>query len=294
MPEAVKEPETEVLLANAADSGERGKLGSRKPRGRGVIYMGLRDADDALRKIDQHAKSMSTAGFARALGHDVPKGRFLQKLDALRDFQLVDVKNDNVELTPLASDLLYGGSEAARSKARATAFLAYDDFRRVFVECPKNQDHPTNYVVEFVRGKLGIINEADRFLKLFLDSAHFAGLLEGQPDPSSKHVRLRPALVAESNGPTNTKVTNSTLKGADFAPVPLDEAESILTGLGLTSFRDRATLFQHSSGAVSVNMADGKITIEMKRPLRVEVRTGDILIDLPEIVRALRQKGLEV
>lgn len=41
-------------------------------------------------------------------------------------------------------------------------------------------------------------------------------------------------------------------------------------------------------------MTGGKITIAMQRPLRVEVQSDDVLIDFPEIVRALRQKGFEV
>lgn len=286
----------DVESGDAGVAEEGAKPGVRKPRGRGVIYMGLRDADEALRKIDQHAKTMSVAGFARALGHDAPKGRFLQKLEALQAFKLVEVKKDEVSLTALASDLLYGGSEASRGKARATAFLACDDFKRVFVECPKNQDHPTNYVSEFVRGKLGIINEADRFLKLFLDSAHFAGLLEGQPDPTAKYVRLRPALVADANGAAAAAKPGGKTGAdtGDFSQVPLDEAETALDGLGLSAFRDRAGLYQKSSGAVAVSMTGGKITIEMQRPLRVEVRSDDVLIDFPEIVRALRQKGFEV
>jgi hypothetical protein len=88
-------------------SDETGKAAAKRRRGRGVIYMGLREADEALRKIDQHEKSMSVEGFARALGHDAPKGRFLQKLEALRDFKLVDVTNDSVSLTLLATDMLY-------------------------------------------------------------------------------------------------------------------------------------------------------------------------------------------
>lgn len=295
MAEAPTLPETDVQAADSPGTDDAAKPGTRKPRGRGVIYMGLRDADEALRKIDQHAKTMSVAGFARALGHDLPRGRFRQKLEALQDFKLVEVKEDEIALTALASDLLYGGSEASRGKARATAFLACDDFKRVFVECPKNQDHPTNYVNEFVRGKLGIINEADRFLKLFLESAHFAGLLEGQPDPAAKYVRLRPALVADANGTAVAKSGGKAGADAvDFAQVPLDEAESTLEGLGLSAFRDRAGLYQRSSGAVAVSMTGGTITIEMQRPLRVEVKSDDVLIDFPEIVRALRQKGFDV
>jgi len=284
----------QVEPVETTESDDGCKPGSKRRRGRGVIYMGLRDADEALRKIDQHAKSMSIEGFARALGHDAPKGRFLQKLEALRDFKLVELKKEDVSLTALATDMLYAGSEGARGKARATAFLACDDFKRVFVECPKNQDHPTSYVNEFVGGKLGIINEADRFLKLFLDSAHFAGLLEGQPDPSSKYVRLRPALVAEANGTAVKGGTNTGADAADFIQVPLDETAPILDGLGLGEFRDRATLRQRSSGAVSVSMVGGKISVEMQRPLRIEIQTDDVLIDLPGIVRALRLKGFEV
>jgi hypothetical protein len=108
-------------------------------------------------------------------------------------------------------------------------------------------------------------------------------------------VRLRPAIVADANGGAASKAGGKAgTEAADFAQVPLDEAESTLDGLGLSTFRDRAGLYQKSSGAVAVSMTGGKITIEMQRPLRVEVRSDDVLIDFPEIVRALRQKGFEV
>jgi hypothetical protein len=171
---------------------------SRK-HGKGFIYMNLADADDALRKIDHHAKEMSKEGFARALGHDAPKGRFLHKLDALKSYGLVELTKDAVRLTPLAGDMLYGGNDASRAKARAQAFLGYEDFRRAFVEVPKNQDHSTQYLLDFIKGKLGIVNEVERFLRLFLESAQFAGLLDGEPNPAAKSIRLRPAVLQGGN-----------------------------------------------------------------------------------------------
>jgi hypothetical protein len=285
----------EAEAPNAQVPGAHGKPRARRRRGRGVIYMSLRDADEALRKIDQHAKEMSKAGFARALGHDAPRGRFIQKLEALQAFKLVEVTNDNVQLTSLATDMLYGASEPSRSIARAKAFLSYQDFKRVFVECPKNQDHATKYVIDFVRGKLGVINEVDRFVKLFLDSAHFAGLLEGQPDPTAEYVRLRPAVAPGGNGTASPEpVAKQEPEESDFVQVPLDAAATVLSRLGLDAFVERALLYQQSTGAVSVSMSGGKITIELEQPLRVEVRSNDVLIDLPEIVRALRLKGLDV
>src|SRR5438552_15925455 len=70
------------------------KSAPARKHGKGFIYMSLRDADEALRKIDGHAKEMSKQGFARALGHEAPKGRFLYKLDALRSYTLIEVVND--------------------------------------------------------------------------------------------------------------------------------------------------------------------------------------------------------
>lgn len=293
MADQVVAPDEDAAVEENGDG--QGEGAPRRQRGRGVIYWGLRDAEDAVRKIDQHAKRMSVEGFARALGHPAPKGRFVQKLDALKQFRLIELEGEELKLTPLATDMLYAGSEAARSKARATAFLNYDFFKRVFVECPKNQDHPTSYVTEFVKGKLGIINDADRFLRLFLDSAHFAGLLDGQPDPEGKCVRLRPAVLPEGEGVAPADgTTKPAAESGPYLPIPLDEAESILDSYGLAELRDRAELAQRTAGAVTVNMAAGRITIEVQRPIRIAVRTNDVLVDLPEIVRALRQKGFQV
>ena len=41
-------------------------------------------------------------------------------------------------------------------------------------------------------------NEADRFLRLFMESAHFAGLLESEPDPKAQSLKFRPGVVREA------------------------------------------------------------------------------------------------
>jgi hypothetical protein len=279
-------PQTEETGVNAKSSASR-------KHGKGFIYMTLRDADEALRKIDHHAKEMSKEGFARALGHDAPKGRFLHKLDALKSYTLIEVINDMVKLTPLAQDMLYGGSETSRAKARAKAFLSYDDFKRTFVEVPKNQDHSTQYLVDFVKGKLGIVNEVERFMKLFLDSAHFAGLLEGEPNPSAKSIRLRPAVLEGGNGPNETPGVGNVPAPDQFTPMPLEEVDSALESFGLASYRDRSELSQRNSGKVELKVADGKITVEIQRPVRVTIRANDLMADLPAILQSLKQKGFE-
>src|SRR5882762_1586082 len=95
---------------------------------------------------------------------------------------LVRSEGDQVQLTDLAVEMLYGPTEQARTRARVKAFLCYDLFKRTFVECPKNQDHQLSYIDDFVRVSLRIVNERDLFLKRFLESAKYAGLLEGEPD----------------------------------------------------------------------------------------------------------------
>jgi len=254
--------------------------------------MPLRDADEALRKIDHHAKEMSKEGFARALGHDAPKGRFLNKLDALKSFMLIEVVNDMVKLTPLAEDMLYAGSEGSRAKARAKAFLSCGDFKRTFVEVPKNQDHSTQYLLDYVRGKIGIVNEVERFLKLFLESAHFAGLLEGEPNPLAKSIRLRPAVL-EGGIATEPAGAANVPSPDQFTPVPLEEVDSALESFGLASYRDRSELSQRNSGKVELKIAEGKITVEVQRPVRVTIRAADLMADVPAILQLLKAKGFE-
>ena len=272
---------------------------ARKPRGKGIIYFGLRDADEALRKIDQYEKRMSKDGFALALGHQKAQNRFEQKVDALRQFTLLEEDGDDIRLTPLATDMLYAGSEAARNKARANAFLAYPDFKRTFVECPKGQDHPLSYVREFAKGKLGIINEVDRFLKLFLESAHFSGLLEGQPDPKVEKIRLRPAVPQDGGGGSQSVASaGSGDRGVsndnrEFSLIPIDEAENVLSSLGLSGYRDRCELYQVSSGRIGLTTGAGSVTIEVQRPVRITIRTGDVLSDLVELVSILKERGYQ-
>lgn len=264
------------------------KAGAEKRYGKGFVYMGLRECDDALRKIDHLAKTMSKEGFARALGHTEPKGRFLHKLDALQKFTLLQVDDENVRLTPLATDMLYGGSEAARAKARATAFMAYPEFKRVFQECPKNQDQPRAYVEQFVSGKLQIVNEVDRFIRLFIESAHFAGLLEGEPNPTAQAFRLRPAPTsvagAEQEG-TKPEV------GDGYAIMPLEEVEAYLDSVGLGDYQGRGEVSQQTAGIFRLSVSGEKITVEIDRPIKVVIKAQDLAVDLTAIVTALKQRG---
>lgn len=275
---------------------ENGGAGSekseRRPHGKSFIYLTLKDADDALRKIDQHAKKMSKESFARALGHPEPKLRFQQKLNALRDYKLVDVDSEYVVLTDLAVEMLYGASAQAQARARAKAFLSYDMFNRTFVECPKNQDYELSYLRGFVQAKLNIVNEVETYIKRFLESAHFAGLLDGEPDPKAVTIRLRPALVAPSNGEAPQESQAQSSDDQWVLVSPNDEA-GVLDGLGLGQYQGRCGITQKSSGDVTIIMADGKITIEVRRPTRVVVTPTNMLADVTEIMKALQSKGFK-
>lgn len=267
-----------------------GKAADRK-HGKSFVYLALKDCDEALRKIDPHHKQMSIEGFARALGHDAPKGRFRHKLDALQSFTLIEKDPENVRLTPLAIDMLYGGSEGTKAKMRATAFLAYPEFKKVFVECPKGQDNQRSHVIDFVRAKLGIVNEEERFMKLFLESAHFAGLLDGPLNPDAKVFKLRaapssPGTPAESNGAASAPED-------DFATLPIEEVESALDAVGLSEYRDRSDVKQRATGKFKLTVGDGKITVEIDRPIRIVIRPHDLLGELPEILAAMKSKGLK-
>lgn len=279
-----------------ADSDSDVAAGNGKPdrrlHGKSFIYLTLEDAEKAVRNIDEHERRMSKASFARALQHPEPKGRFLHKLSALEDYKLVTVKGDYVELTDLAVEMLYGGTEQARARARAQAFLSYDMFKRTFVECPKNQDHQMSYLLDFVRVTLKIVNDTATYIRRFLESAAYAGLLEGEPNPKAATIRLRPALVAPSNGEA---VAEGPARAAEdqWVLVAPNEVASVLDGLGLTPYQNRADVTQRSAGDVTISMADGKITIEVRRPTRVTIRPTNTLSDITEIIKALQSKGFK-
>ncbi len=272
-----------------AKGAQDGTPTKERKHGKSFVYMGLRECEDALRKIDHHAKTMSREGFARALGHSEPKGRFLHKLDALERFTLITSDEENVQLTALATDMLYAGSEAARTKARAIAFLAYPEFKRVFIECPKNQDHPRTYIEQFVSGKLQIVNEVDRFIRLFVESAHYAGLLEGEPNATAQTVRLRPAMTPAATGPEQEEAKQS--PPDHYATMPLDQVEAYLESVGLDEYRDRGEVSQRVAGVFRLTAGDGRVTIEIDRPVRIVVKAQNLATDLGAIVTALTQRG---
>jgi hypothetical protein len=280
----------EARKAFDADKSENEK-GTRK-HGRSFIYLTLEDAEKAIRKIDGQERRMTRKSFAQALGHPDAKGRYKQKLAALESFDLIRLDGDDVRLTDLAVQMLYGGNEQARAQARAKAFLSYDLFKQTFVECPKNQDHQISYVDDFVRVTLKIVNEREMFLKRFLDSAAYAGLLDGEPDAKAKTIRLRPAVAAPSNGESASEAKAKAPEDQWVIVAPND-ISSLLDGLGLTTYQDRCDVSQRSSGEIAINMADGKITVEIRRPVRVAIKTTDVLADVTEILKALRSKGFK-
>lgn len=281
-----------VVDTEPKSGGTGSEKSSRRPHGKSFIYLTLRDADEILRKIDQHAKKMSKEGLARALGHPEPKGRFQQKLNALQDYKLVDVDAEYVTLTELAVEMLYGASARAQARARAKAFLSYEMFSRTFVECPKNQDYELSYLRGFVKAKLSIVNEVETYIKRFLESAHFAGLLEGEPNPKAVTIRLRPALVAPSNGETAPESQARSPDDQWVLVSPNDEA-SVLDGLGLTQYQGKCGITQKSSGDVAISMADGRITVEVRRPTRVVITPTNMLADVTEVIKALQSKGFK-
>jgi hypothetical protein len=265
--------------------------GNRK-HGRSFIYLTLEDAEKAARKIDEHERRMTKVSFAQALNHPKPIGRFKQKLAALESYGLVTVKGDDVRLTELAVEMLYGPNEAVRTRAKAKAFLAYDLFKKTFVECPKNQDHQMSYVDDFVRVTLKIVNERDTFLKRFLDSAKFAGLLEGEADPKAKVIRLRPAVAAAANGEA-TQGAKPLAPEDQWVIVPADDIGSVLDGLGLSAYHERCDVSQRATGEIAIKMADGKITVEVRRPVRVAISSANMLEDVTSILKALQSKGFK-
>lgn len=281
----------EVIEARKAFDAEDGDKTTRK-HGRSFIYLSLEDAENAARKIDEHEKRMSKTSFAQALNHDKPVGRFLQKLAALEAYNLVALDGDNVLLTDLAVEMLYGPTEQVRTRAKAKAFLSYDLFKRTFVECPKNQDHQMSYVNDFVRVTLKIVNDRAMFLKRFLESAAFAGLLDGEPNPKADTIRLRPAVAAPTNGETSAE-TAAKQPDDQWVIVAPHDIGSLLDSLGLTTYQERCDVSQRSAGEIAINMADGKITVEVRRPVRVAIKTANMLADVTEVLKALQSKGFK-
>jgi hypothetical protein len=284
-----KTEDTDAVAESDADAGNNEKSGRRY--GHSFIYLALKDAEDAVRKIDGNERRMPRKSFAQALGHRDAVGRFTHKLAALEGYDLVKVQGDTVKLTDLAVEMLYGPTEQARIRARAKAFLSYPMFKETFVQCPKNQDHKMSFVDDFVRVSLKIVNDRNTFLKRFLESAAYAGLLEGKPDPKADAIRLRPAVAA----PTTGEAPQAPAESPDdqWVIFPPDEIGSLLDGLGLTSYSERCDVSQRAAGEIAINMADKKITIELRRPQRVVIRTDDMLADVTVILKALKSKGFK-
>jgi len=287
---AATSEEAEAQNGEAPDA-PRAEKGRKKKHGKGFVYVGLKDCDDYLRKIDSHAQTMSIEQFASALSHPAPKGRFLQKLDALKAFGLIETDtSESVTLSQLAEDMLYG---ATKAMARTTAFLNYPEFKKLYVDFPKAHDNLRTDMVNFIRAKLGIVNEVERFLRLFLESAEYAGLLEGAADSDSKVIRLRAAPMSPNGAAAPDAGAGTPPPSDTFSVMSADEVDDLLDAAGLTEFKQRAEVRQRTTGQYSLTVADGgKITIEINRPIQITIRPENLVTDLPKMLEAMQQKGL--
>ena len=157
----MKQEEATAPVGEARDAGTPTDDAEAKPKnaasrekrrhGKGFVYISLKDCDDALKKIDPNAKTMSVGQFASSLGHNAPKGRFQHKVDALKTFGLIE--NDTSEvvtLSQLGEDMLYGADKA---KARTTAFLNCAEFKKLYVDFPKSHDNARDDLLNYVRAK---------------------------------------------------------------------------------------------------------------------------------------------
>lgn len=66
-----------------------------------------------------------------------------------------------------------------------------------------------------------------------------------------------------------------------------NQAGALLTKFGLSDFANRAEVAQSVSGRVSQSFDNGCLTLEVNIPVRIVIRNAD----LPEVVKAMRQKG---
>jgi len=296
----MKQEEATAPVGEARDAGTPTDDAEAKPKnaasrekrrhGKGFVYISLKDCDDALKKIDPNAKTMSVGQFASSLGHNAPKGRFQHKVDALKTFGLIE--NDTSEvvtLSQLGEDMLYGADKA---KARTTAFLNCAEFKKLYVDFPKSHDNARDDLLNYVRAKIGIVTEVDRFYRLFLESAAYAGLLEGTANPDAKIVRLRSAPMSGGSSGNSAPVTEEA--GEQYAVLPADEVDDLLDGAGLTEFKQRSEVRQRATGRFTLEVGEGgRITIEITRPIRITVKPENLIADLPRILEALNQKGLQ-
>jgi len=276
-------------IPNTSDTKQIEPPKSRKRHGKGFVYLSLSDSDEALRKIDSHAKEMSVGQFATALGHKRPSGRFLHKLDALKTYELILPEcSDSVTLTPLAEDMLYG---AAKAKARTTAFLNCPEFKKLYIDFPKAHDNKRSDVVDYIKAKLGIVNEVDRFLRLFLESAKCAGLLEGPASTTASVIRLLAAPMSSNSEAKDTAVDKS---ATAYSVMSADEVDDFLDAAGLTKYKQHAEVQQQTTGRFTLKVADGgKITVEIHRPVQITIQPEDLISDLPKILEAMQEKGLK-
>jgi hypothetical protein len=284
---------SDTTLDNEGQGGAVQSKGTNRQHGRSFIYLSLEDAEKAARTIDGHERRMPIRSFAQGLGHPQPVSRFRHKLAALESYDLVKAEGESVKLTELAVDMLYGPTEQVRTRARAKAFLSYDLFKETFVQCPKNQDHLMSYVDDFARVSLKIVTERSTFLRRFLESAAYAGLLDGEPDPKAKSIRLRPAIAAP-NDEESRSIARTRSSEDQWVIVAASEVGSVLDSLNLTAYLDHSDVSQRQSGEVLISITEGRITVEVRRPVRVSIRTENVLADVSEIVKALQSKGLHI
>ncbi|PIZ56734.1 hypothetical protein COY23_02625 [bacterium (Candidatus Torokbacteria) CG_4_10_14_0_2_um_filter_35_8] len=113
-------------------------------------------------------------------------GAFIRRTGSMRDLGLLKTREDKLELTDLAHQILYPSSKEEKEKAVTCAFLSPKLFQELYHSINKNTPLERGGLVNRVIREYKISSKrAAKLISCFLNSAEFAGLLEyGDKDES--------------------------------------------------------------------------------------------------------------
>ena len=145
-------------------------------------YISLRGALEAIKEFNRrHGKQSSRTFLADILGNTPKSSSFLKKLIALRGYGLIQEKNGDIMLTPLALSIAAPTKPNEEDQAKIGVFFSVFLFKRLHEKLKGGLLPKPDMLANFLKREFLIDHkDADNWVKRFDESLHAVGLVKGK------------------------------------------------------------------------------------------------------------------
>jgi hypothetical protein len=237
-----------------------------KNRNKGFPVVSLNDCIRIIEKASKSGRIISNAELSAFRLKEIGKlsaynalnrsGAFARRRASLKQFGLIEYqKEDKVNITDLAMDIVYGDTPEKKERAKKNLFLKPELFARIYNELPKNT--PVNKTTNIGNKAVGfglVGNSRETFVKSFVESGQFAGLVE---EKDKDTVVLIP--YSEDNVKSNPIIETSILEDEQSSKKEIGRISIPIKDILTFSFSGGIELTIPSNIKVTTAILEGKL-----------------------------------